>query len=165
MIAPNLPLVLLRIFLALLFGFLVVMQVLSLPGQFGHSAQESPQTAIVSWVLLAATELGALCLQVVIVCTWKLLSMVRRDRIFSEESLRWVNAIVAAFVAGWLLLVAVSVYLTAVIYFSPQLRDPGIPILLFGVVLIGSVFVLLVIVLRALLRQATELRADMDIVI
>ena len=163
--APNLPLVLLRIFLALLFGFLVVMQVLSLPGQFGHSAQESPQTAIVSWVLLAATELGALCLQVVIVCTWKLLSMVRRDRIFSEESLRWVNAIVAAFVAGWLLLVAVSVYLTAVIYFSPQLRDPGIPILLFGVVLIGSVFVLLVIVLRALLRQATELRADMDIVI
>jgi len=165
MVMQNFSLILLRIFLAVLFAFLLVMQVFSLPGQFSHSAQESPQTALVSWVLLAATELGALCLQVVIVCTWKLLSMVRRDRIFSEESLRWVNAIVAAFVAGWLILVAVSACLTAVIYFSPQLRDPGIPILLFGAVLVGSVFVLLVIVLRALLRQATELRADMDIVI
>ena len=165
MSAQNISLVLLRIFLAVLFVFLVVMQVLSLPGQFAQSAKESPETAVVSWILLAATELGALCLQVVIVCTWRLLSMVRRDRIFSEASLRWVNAIVWSFVAGWVLLVGVATYITAIIYFTPQLRDPGVPILLFGVVLVASVFVLLVIVLRALLRQATELRADMDVVI
>jgi len=161
----NLSLVLLRGVLALLFAFLLVMQILSLPGQFGHSANESPESALVSWILLIATEVGALCLQVVIVCTWRLLSMVQRDRIFSDASLRWVNAIVGAFVAGWLVLVALSTYLTAVIYFTPALRDPGIPILLFGAVLVGSVFVLLVFVLRALLRQATELRADMDVVI
>ena len=165
MSAQNISLVLLRIFLAVLFVFLVVMQVLSLPGQFAHSAEESAETAVVTWILLVATELGALCLQVVIVCTWRLLSMVRRDRIFSEASLRWVNAIVWSFVAGWVLLVGVATYITAIIYFTPQLRDPGVPILLFGVVLVASVFVLLVIVLRALLRQATELRADMDVVI
>jgi len=165
MSAQNISLVLLRIFLAVLFVFLVVMQVLSLPGQFAQSAKESPETAVVSWILLAATELGALCLQVVIVCTWRLLSMVRRDRIFSEASLRWVNAIVWSFVAGWVLLVGVATYITAIIYLTPQLRDPGVPILLFGVVLVASVFVLLVIVLRALLRQATDLRADMDVVI
>jgi hypothetical protein len=36
---------------------------------------------------------------------------------------------------------------------------------MFGMVLVGGVVVLLVVVLRALLRQATTLRADMETVI
>ena len=51
------------------------------------------------------------------------------------------------------------------IYFTPRLRDPGIPLLLFGMTLFGAVLVLLVLVLRALLRQATALRTDMEAVI
>lgn len=38
-------------------------------------------------------------------------------------------------------------------------------ILLFGMVLIGAVLVLLMVILRALLRQATTLRTDMEAVI
>jgi hypothetical protein len=159
----TLPVILLRIFLVALFAFLVLMQVLSLPGQFLGGGDG--EFARVGWVLLVAAELGALCLQVVIVCTWKLLTAVKADRIFSASSLAWVNGIVWSFVAGWLLLAGAAGYVTGVIYFTPTLRDPGLPILLFGAVLVGAVFVLLVIVLRALLRQATELRADMDIVI
>jgi hypothetical protein len=79
--------------------------------------------------------------------------------------LRWVDAIVGAFVVGWLLLAGLSAYLVGVIYFTPGLRDPGVPILLFGGVLIGAVLVLLMLVLRTLLRQATALRADLDVVI
>jgi uncharacterized BrkB/YihY/UPF0761 family membrane protein len=112
-----------------------------------------------------AQELGILCFQVVIVCTWMLLTMVQKDRIFSEASLRWVNGIVWAFIAGWIILVAIATYLTAFIYFTPELRDPGIPIVLFGMVLAGAVFVLLMIIMRALLRQATALRTDMEAVI
>jgi hypothetical protein len=158
----TLPVILLRIFLVALFAFLLLMQLLSLPGQFlsGDGGEYAP----VGWVMLIAAELGALCLQVVIVCTWKLLTAVKADRIFSESSLVWVNGIVWSFVAGWLVLAGTAAYLVVVIYLSPE-RDPGVPVLLFGVVLVGAVFVLLVVVLRALLRQATELRADMDIVI
>jgi hypothetical protein len=70
-----------------------------------------------------------------------------------------------AFVVGWVALAGVAAYLIAVIYVTPELRDPGVPIVLIGLVLFGSVLVLLVVVLRALLRQATALRTDMDGVI
>jgi len=160
-----LPLILLRIFLSTLFGFLLLMEILSLPGMFAYRAERSPELAHLSWSMLAIAELEALCAQVVIVCTWRLLTMVGRDRIFSEGSLRWVDGIVWSFVVGWVALLGLSTYLTGVIYFTPELRDPGIPVVLFGMVLIGAVLVLLVVVLRALLRQATALRSDMEAVI
>ncbi|MCU1424617.1 MAG: hypothetical protein JWM51_908 [Microbacteriaceae bacterium] len=157
--------IVLRVFLASLFGFLVLMQVMSLPGEFAHDAQQAPDRAHLAWAMLAVTELEVVCVQVVIVCTWRLLTMVTSDRIFSEASFVWVNWIVWSFVAGWLLLAGLAAYLAAYIYFTPELRDPGVPILLFGTVLVGAVFVLLVGILRALLRQATALRAEMDVVI
>jgi hypothetical protein len=161
----DLTVIILKVFLACLFGFLVLMQVMSLPGEFGYNAQQAPDRAHLAWAMLVVAELEVLCFQIVIVCTWKLLTMVKKDRIFSEHSLVWVNWIVRSFVVGWLLLAALAAYLTAFIYFTPELRDPGVPIVLFGMVLIGAVFVLIVGILRALLRQATALRADMDVVI
>ncbi|WP_167140322.1 DUF2975 domain-containing protein [Diaminobutyricimonas sp. TR449] len=162
----DLPVVVLRLFLAALFAFLVVMQLFSLPGDFAHQAQEArPEFAHVSWLLLVFTELEALCVQVIIVCAWMLLGMVKKDRIFSPKSLGWVNGIVWSFVVGWVLLVALAGYLTAFIYFTPEIRDPGVPILLFGMVLFGAVLVLLMVILRALLRQATTLQSDMEEVI
>ena len=161
----NLPVTVLRVFLAALFAFGLLMQIMSLPGQFGHDAAEAPEYAHLSWTFLVVTELAALGLQIVIVCIWRLLSMVQKDRIFSEASLVWVDAIVWTFVAGWAVLVAVSTYISGFLFFTPELRDPGLPILLFGFALIATVLVLLMVILRALLRQATVLRADMDVVI
>ncbi len=155
----------LRIFLATLFAFLILMQVFSLPGDIAHDVAQAPEAAHLLWPILVVQELEILCFQVVIVCTWKLLTMVQKDRIFSEASLSWVNGIVWSFVAGWLILLSLAVYLTAFIYFTPELRDPGIPIVLFGMVLIGAVLVLLMGIMRALLRQATTLRTDMEAVI
>lgn len=44
--------------------------------------------------LTIAAVVGLLCVQVVIVCTWRLLDMVRADRIFSQAAFRWVDGIV-----------------------------------------------------------------------
>ena len=155
----------LRVFLVVLFGVLVVFQTLSLPGQFAHMANESPEDAHLRWPLTAIFVFWVLCIQVVIVATWKLLTLVKHDRIFTQASLRWVDAIVWAVGAAWLLLASLAAYLVAVIYFTPELRDPGTPILLTGLVLIGGVVVLTIVVLRALLRQATVLRTDLEDVI
>ena len=155
----------LRILLALAFGFLLLLQVLSLPGDVADDVRQAPEAAHLLWPILLVAELGIVCFQVVIVCTWKLLGMVKADSIFSDASLRWVNGIVWSFVAAWLLLAGLAAYLVAWIYFTPELRDPGIPIVLFGMVLLGAVLVMLVVVLRALLRQATVLRTDMEAVI
>ena len=149
----------LRIFLVLLFGLLVLLQTMSFPGQFAHMAEVSPERAHLRWPLTALAVFLLLCAEVVVVATWKLLSLVKSDRIFSPSSLVWVDAIVYAIAAGWLVVTGIWLW----VGFTAD--DPGVPLLL-GVVVIGlTVFGLLVVVLRALLRQATALRTDMDSVI
>jgi hypothetical protein len=149
----------LRVFLVLLFGVLVVFQVMSLPGQFRSMAEEDPEMAYLRWPATAVSLFWVLCVQVVVVCTWKLLTMVKNDRIFSEASLKWVDAIVWAIAAGWLVLVGVFLY----VGFNAE--DPGLPLLLFLVLIGVTVLGLLMVVMRALLRQATTLRTDMEAVI
>jgi hypothetical protein len=149
----------LKVFLVLLFGILVVFQTLSMPGQFAHMAREHPDLAYLRWPATAVTAFWLLCAEAVIVCVWQLLTLVRTDRIFSAASLRWVDAIVWAIGAAWLVLGGVDVYVAF------QADDPALPLMLLlgstGVTVVG----LLVVVLRALLRQATTLRTDMEAVI
>ncbi|MFG1738987.1 DUF2975 domain-containing protein [Micromonospora chalcea] len=149
----------LRAFLVLLFAILVLFQTMSLPGQFAHMAREDPDMAYLRWPATAVTIFWVLCVQVVIVCTWQLLTLVKRDRIFTEASLGWVDGIVWAVAAAWVVLVGVFLY----VGFNAD--DPGLPLLLFLLVTGVSVLGLLMVVLRALLRQATTLRTDMEAVI
>jgi hypothetical protein len=155
----------LRVLLVMVFIGLLVAQFLSLPGEFRQQAEEHPEAGWMPWLLLTFAILEVVCIQIVIVCTWRLLTLVRSDRIFSEESFVWVDVIMWTMVAGWLLLASLSASLVGIIYFTPELRDPGTPILLTGMVLIGGVVVLTIVVLRALLRQATVLRTDLEEVI
>ena len=83
----------------------------------------------------------------------------------SEESSRWVNLIVRTVFTGWLLFAVFSAYVVSVIFFTPEIRDPGTPMLLFGILLVGAVVVMLIVVMRTLQRQATSLRDDLDEVI
>ena len=149
----------LRVFLVSLFALLVLFQTMSLPGQFAHMAEESPDQAYLRWPATAVTVFWVLCAQVVIICTWKLLTLVRSDRIFTHASLVWVTAIVWAIGAGWLTLLGVFLFV------GFNANDPGLPLLLFLMLMGGAVLGLLMVVMRALLRQATTLRSDMDAVI
>jgi hypothetical protein len=149
----------LRVFLVLLFGILVVFQTLSLPGQFAYMALEDPEHAYLRWPATAVTVFWVLCIQVVIVCTWKLLTLVKNDRIFTDASLVWVNVIVWAIAAAWVVLIGVLLY----VGFNAD--DPGLPLLLFLMTTGVTVLVLLMVVMRTLLRQATTLRTDMEAVI
>jgi Protein of unknown function (DUF2975) len=159
MIIEHRAVALLRVFLVLLFGVLVLFQVMSLPGQFAHMAQEDPEHAYLRWPATAVTVFWVLCIQLVIVCTWKLLTLVQNDRIFSEASLMWVNAIVWAILLAWVVLVGVFLY----IGFNAD--DPGLALLLFLMMISVTALGLLMVVMRALLRQATTLRTDMEAVI
>jgi hypothetical protein len=159
MVREHRAVVALRIFLVVLFGILVLFQVMSLPGQFAYMAKESPDLAYLRWPLTAVTVFWVLCVQVVVVATWKLLSLVKEDRIFSEASMGWVNAIVGAIGAAWVVLLGVF------LYFGFRADDPGLPLLLFLLLVGIAVLGLLMMVMRALLRQATTLRTDMEAVI
>jgi hypothetical protein len=149
----------LRVFLVLMFGVLLLFQVMSLPGQFAHMARESPDMAYLRWPLTAVAVFWVLCVQVVIVSIWKLLTLVEKDRIFSEASMVWVDAIVWAIAAAWVVFVGMFLY----VGFNAD--DPGVPLQMFLLLIGLTVVGLLVVVMRALLRQATTLRTDMESVI
>ncbi|MGN0102305.1 MAG: DUF2975 domain-containing protein [Dietzia sp.] len=149
----------LRICLVVLFAVLVLLEVMSLPGQVAHMAETNPDSAHLRWPLTAVSIFLVVCIQVVVVATWKLLSLVESDRIFTEASLIWVDVILWAIVAAWVVLVSVL----GLVGFTAD--DPGLPLLLFVVVVIITVAALLMVVMRALLRQATGLRSEMDTVI
>ena len=149
----------LKICLVVLFGILVVLQTLSLPGQFRYLAEQHPEDAHLRWPLTALAVFFVVCVQVVVVATWKLLSLVSADRIFTRDSLVWVDAIVGAVGAAWI------VFSGLFLYVGFHADDPGTPILMFLILVGGAVFGLLLVVMRALLRQATTLRTDMDAVI
>ncbi|MAT06277.1 MAG: hypothetical protein CL424_14665 [Acidimicrobiaceae bacterium] len=149
----------LRACIVVLFAIIVLFQTMSFPGQFRHMAEEEPDLAYLRWPLTAATIAILLCVQVVLVCTWKLLGMVRDDRIFTEAALPWVDSIIAAIAVGWLVLAGILLGLAA------EWDDPGAPLVLTLLLVTVAVIGLLMIVMRALLRQATTLRTDMEAVI
>ncbi len=149
----------LRVFLIVMFAVLVFLQTVSLPGQFRYMAEEHPEHADLRWPLTAATVFLVVCVQVVIVAIWKLLTRVEHDRIFSQESMTWVDAIVWAIAAAWTVLVGIDVLVAF------HADDPGGPIVVFLLTVGVTVVGLLMIVMRALLRQATALRTDLEAVI
>nr|MDT0664094.1 DUF2975 domain-containing protein [Micromonospora sp. DSM 115978] len=149
----------LKVFLALLFGILILFQTMSLPGQFAHMAEESPDEAYLRWPLTAVSVFWVLCVQVVVAAIWKLLDLVENGRIFSDAAFGWVNAIVAAIAGAWVVLLGVFLYV------GFRATDPGLPLLMFLLLVGVAVVGLLMVVMRALLRQATTLRTDMEAVI
>ena len=149
----------LRAVLVLLFAVLVFSQVVSLPGEFAAMAEESPDLAGLRWPLTAVTVFLVLCVQVVIVCTRKLLTLVQEDRIFTDESLVWVDGIVGAVAAAWVVLAGLSLWVAV------TATDPAVPLMI-GLVDMGvTVLGLLMVVMRTLLRRATSLRSDLEEVI
>jgi Protein of unknown function (DUF2975) len=154
----------LRVLLATVFLALVVAQVWALPRLVPDLADPSLEQSLVRWTMLAASVLGLVCVQVVVACTWKLLTLVTHDRIFSAGALPWVNAIVWAIATGWTMLLAA--FVGAYYFIIDEVSDdPVLPVLLLVLLLVGAVVGLLMVVMRALLRQATSLRTDMEAVI
>ena len=159
MLADSRLVFVLRAFLIMLFVVLVVFQTLSLPGQFAHMAQESPEMAHLRWPLTAIFVFWVLCAQVVVVSSWQLLTLVARDRIFTDSAMSWVNAIVISVAAAWVVLLGIAVWV------GLGADDPSTPLIFMLMLTTGAVIGLVLLVLRALLRRATVLRTDLEGVI
>lgn len=114
-------------------------------------------------VLVSIVVLGVGTLQVFGVCVWMLLTKVRRGSIFSESSFRYVDVIIGA-----VLVAAVLTWILAALL-APGAIAPGVVALIGGAGVVLAGMALLVVVMKALLRQAiaseTEaqsLRSELD---
>jgi hypothetical protein len=117
--------------------------------------------------LRVITILGIGAVQVIGVCVWRLVTMVRRGTVFSHAAFRYVDVIIGAIVAAALVWFAVTA-LNA----PGQRDDPGVTVIMAGVGLAILGVALIVLVLRTLLAQAVardveaaQMQAELDEVI
>jgi len=107
--------------------------------------------------------LGVGTMQVFGICVWMLLTRVRRGSILSASSFRLVDVIIGAILAAAVLTFAFAALL------APGDAAPGIVALVGGAGLVLCGMALLVVVMKALLRQAIDrdvearsLRSELD---
>jgi Protein of unknown function (DUF2975) len=103
----------------------------------------------------AIVIVGIATIQVVVVCVWKLLTMVRRGTVFSEAAFRYVHIIIAAAAAACLLTLGLAATLA-----PGEEVPPGFVLLIGGVAVMVAGIALIVLVLRMLLAQAVALDAE-----
>ena len=104
--------------------------------------------------------LGVGTLQVLAVCIWRLLTMVRRGTVFSHAAFRYVDVMIGAIATASVLAFAMAVTLA-----PGEDVAPGMVGFICGISLTIAGFALLMVVMRQLLAQATQLRSELDEVI
>lgn len=148
--------------LAGLFG-----QVVIIPGTAADEVARFPPYAPFAVPYVTIAILGVACVQVALVATWMLLSMVSRDAIFSARAFRWVDTIIGASVVATLLAIGVAVHLLLFPIPSPAdgMEVLGALMAAVACVGLGTSFAMLVLIMRSLLRKATDLQTEMATVV
>ena len=159
----SLAIVLLRVVIALSFAGSLFVQFWMMP-IIWNDLSDIPYWLRVTVVVLLILEVVAL--QVVAVCIWQLLTLVRRGTVFSDAAFRYVDVVIGAITAGSVVTAVIAVMLV------PGETAPGIVGLTCGASLVIAGVALVVYVLRMLLRQAVtreveteHLRSELDEVI
>jgi len=117
--------------------------------------------------LIVILVLGIVTIQVVMVCIWRLLTMVRRGTVFSHAAFRYVDVMIGSVAVASLLTFTLGAILA-----PGETVAPGFVLLVGGAGVVVAGIALLILVMRALLAQAVardaeanHLKAELDEVI
>ncbi|MFD0559556.1 DUF2975 domain-containing protein [Stackebrandtia endophytica] len=145
---------------AVLIGLFATMVII--PGAAEEEVARVPAYAPYQALYVTVAILAVLGILVAISAVWMLLSMVGHNTIFTPRAFRWVDVVIGGTGFATLLAAGVTVHLM----FVELPVDDGMQIL--GAMLataactgLGAVFLLLTIVMRQLLKKATNLQAEM----
>ncbi|MDT0158368.1 DUF2975 domain-containing protein [Microbacterium sp. ARD32] len=150
----------LKAMIVVMLGLLVIAQVLMIPAVAAATARRNPELAYLEVPGIIGAVLFLLLIEIVLICVFGLLSLVRADRIFSPHAFRWVDIII-----GTMLAAAVVIVASYVILFIAQAANPGILILALLGTTVSVSLALLVGVMRGLLRKALQLEQDLSEVV
>lgn len=150
-----------QILLALFALGILAVQGAMLPMAAQQSLQTFPEVDFLYAPLLYSLEFVLLLADIIIVCLWMLLARIWAGTIFSDSSFRLVNVIVACFAVAAVIFIA----LLWVFLFGIRAGGPGVVLgLLAGAG--GATFAALVLlVMRGLLRTATQQRNYLEEVV
>ena len=153
-------LVLRTVLVALLAGSVVV-QVVFVPLLYIDMREIDTDLAYVRIPLVVIAILTVLAAQAVLICVWKLATMVRRGTVFSDDAFRYVDVIIGAVTAGAVLVLAFAVLLATTNRNVPgDAVAPGMVLLICGAAVAVFGVALVVLVLRMLLVQAVTRDAE-----
>jgi Protein of unknown function (DUF2975) len=163
----TLTILILRIVLAMVLAGSVFVQLVMVPLLAIDLNDLRPNYAYLRIPLLIIVVLGIVTIQVVLVCVWRLVTMVRRGTVFSHAAFRYVNVVIGAIAAASLLTFALGVLLA-----PGEAVAPGVVLLIGGAAVLVAGIALIVLVMRMLLAQAVardaeahHLQAELDEVI
>ena len=146
----------LKSLIAVLLVLLVLCQVVVVPVIAAEMADRLPPVAYLQWPGVIAAAVFVLCLQSALVCVWRLLTLAREGIIFNPRAFRYVDAILVSIIVA-----TIIVLVSLVIISNAQAGSPSIALLGVLGIIVGSILALLVVVLRGLLRQASQLESDL----
>ncbi|WAP51556.1 DUF2975 domain-containing protein [Arthrobacter sp. ATA002] len=163
----KLTILALRIVLAVVLAGTLFAQAVMVPLLAVDLAEAGPDADAVRVPVIVLVVLGIIAVQVVLVCVWCLLTMVRRGTVFSPAAFRYVDVVTGAVAAGSLVVFGLGAVLA-----PGEDIAPGVVLLIGGLGVAVAGVALIVLVLRALLAQAvardaeaTHLRTELDEVI
>jgi hypothetical protein len=111
--------------------------------------------------LVSIFVLGIAALQVVAVCIWRLLTMVRRGTVFSHAAFRYVDVVIGAIATGAVLVFGIALVGVYANRTAPEDEiAPGMVGLICGLSLVVAGVALVVLVMRMLLAQAVALDSE-----
>ena len=138
-------------------------QVIVVPAFASDESQLYPPLAYLAVPYSILAVLVVACVEVALVAVWKLLSMVRRDAIFTERAFRWLDVIIGPAVVATVIAAGVSVHLSTID--DPTDACASVMGDTLACTFAGVAFVLVMTVLRGLLRKATMMRTELSEVI
>jgi hypothetical protein len=163
----NLTILVLRVVLSAVLAGSLFVQAVMVPLLAADLDGLDPDHAHLRAPLLVIAVLGVVTIQVVLVCVWRLVTMVRRGTVFSHAAFRYVDVVIGAIAAASLLTFGLGVTLA-----PGEAVAPGIVLLIGGAGLLAAGTALIVLVLRMMLAQAVtrdaeahHLQAELDEVI
>ncbi|HCS62001.1 MAG TPA: DUF2975 domain-containing protein [Microbacterium sp.] len=150
----------LKTLIAVMIALLLVSQAVVIPAVARITAIRNPDVAHLEIPGIIGAVLFLVFVEVTLVCVWRLLSLVRTERIFSQDAFCFVDIILWALAsAGVLIAASYGVILAN--------RAVSLSLTLLAVlgIVVSAALALLVVVLRGLLRKALELEQDMSEVV
>ncbi|MET0735944.1 MAG: DUF2975 domain-containing protein [Microbacterium sp.] len=152
--------IVLKALIAVLIALILACQIFIIPIVAEQSAWRYHEIAYLKIPGIVIGVLFLLCVQVVLVCVWLLLSLVRTDSIFSESAFPAVDVSLVAVAGATVLVVVTLVTLTA-----SGVMTGSITLLCVLGIVVGAGLSLLIVVLRGLLRKASQLEHDLSEVV
>ncbi|MFD3683572.1 DUF2975 domain-containing protein [Nocardiopsis sp. NPDC058631] len=145
----------LRSVLVMLLGGSVFVQAVMVPLLAVDLREAGADPLLVRAPVVAIVFLGIVAVQAVLVCVWRLVTMVRRATVFSSAAFRYVDVMTGAIVAAALLVFGLGFVMA-----PGEDVPPGVVLLVGGAGIAVLGVALIVVVLRALLAQAIASEAE-----